>query len=99
MPSSTSQPWPNTCLGKGSPVQDDGPDDGMEADDLLADEVDVGGPVFLIQAVVSTRVAQGGDVVGQRVQPHVDGMLFVKVHRHAPFDGCAADAEVLQAGL
>ena len=100
MPSSTSQPWPNTCLGRGRPsaCKMMGHVDGVETDDLLADQVDVGGPVLPVQAIVLAPIAQGGNIVGERIQPHVHGMLGIKIDRHAPLDGGAADAQVLQAG-
>ena len=75
-------------------MQDYRPDNGMEPHDLLAHKMNIGRPVPAVQAIVRAFVAQGRDVVGQRVQPYVNGMLLVKVHRHAPFDGCAADAQV-----
>ena len=85
--------------GQSQRVQDDGPDDGVEANDLLAHQMQVGGPELPIQLVMIGGVAQRGDVVGQRVQPYVHGMLGVEVHRDAPLDGGTADAQILQAGL
>ena len=85
--------------GQSQRVQDDGPDDGMEADDLLAHQMQVGGPELPIQLVMIGGVAQRGDVVGQRVQPHIHSVLGVEVHRNAPLDGGTADAQILQAGL
>ena len=88
-------------LGQGQPqrMQDDGPDDGMETDDLLAHQMQVGRPELPVQLVMIGGVAQRGDVVGQRVQPHIHGVLGVEVHRNAPLDGGTADAQILQAGL
>ena len=73
--------------------------DGVEANDLLAHQMHVGRPVLPEQLVMIGGVAQGGDVVGQRVQPYVHDMLGVEVHRDAPLEGGAADAQILQAGL
>ena len=88
-------------LGQGQPqgVEHDGPVDGVEAHDFLAHQMHVGGPVFLEQLVVIGAVAQGGDVIGQGVDPHIHGMLGVEVHGHAPLHAGAADAQILQAGL
>ena len=78
--------------------QEDRPVDGMEADDVLSDEVQVRGPVLLIEvAVVSVRVvAQAGGVVAQSIQPHIDHVLRVEVHRDAPLEAGAGHAEILQ---
>ena len=78
-------------------MQHDRPDNGVEADDLLADEMDVRRPVLLIEAVVLGTVAQRVDVVGQRVNPDVHGMVGVKVNRDAPLDRRAGNAQILQA--
>ena len=75
-----------------------GPDDGVEADDLLADDMD-SGPVLLIIVVAVIEVAEGGDVVGQGIHPHIDHMARVEVHGHAPGEAGAGDAQVLKAGL
>ena len=79
--------------------QHGGPDDGVEPDDLLAHKVDVRGPELLIVVIPVVEEAQGGGVVEQGVHPYIDHVARVKVHRHAPGEGGAADAQVLQAGL
>ena len=81
--------------------QEDRPVDGMEADDILADQVHVRGPETLVMLVmVAVRiVAAEGDIVGQRVQPDVDHVARIKVHRDAPAERGAGHAQVLQAGL
>ncbi len=76
-----------------------GPDDGVEADDLLAHKVHVGGPELLVVVIAVVLIAQGGDVVEQGVHPHVDHVAWVKVHGDAPGEAGAGDAQVLQAGL
>ena len=78
-------------------MQHDRPDDRVEADDLLADEVDVRRPVLLKQRIVVRAVAQRVDVVGQRVHPDVNGVLRVKIDRNAPLERRAGDAQILQA--
>ena len=71
----------------------------MEAQDVLADQVHVGRPVFLEQFVrfFIHFVAQAADIVRQRVDPDVDHVLRIEIHRHAPFETGAGDAEVLEA--
>ncbi len=80
--------------------QERGPVDAVEAADLLADEVHVGGPEFcearLVGGIVGA-VAERGDVVGQRVEPDVDDVLFVARHGNAPGEAGAADGEILEA--
>jgi len=83
--------------------QDGGPVDAVEARDLLADEVQVGGPVALellllgvlllcgqIVAVLGP-VADGGDVVGERVEPDIYDVLGVAGNRDAPGEAGARD--------
>ena len=43
--------------------------------------------------------SHGGDVVGQSVQPNVNHMLGVKIHRHAPGKAGAGDTQVFETGL
>ena len=76
-----------------------GPDDGVEADDLLANKVDVGGPVVVIVVVSVVLKAEGRGVVEQGVDPHIDDVARVKVHRDAPGEARAGDAQVLQTGV
>ena len=76
-----------------------GPDYGVEADYLLADHVYVGGPVLLLAVALVVHVAEGGEVVEERVHPDVDDVARVKVDGDAPLEAGAGDAEVLQAGV
>ena len=78
--------------------QDRGPDDGMEAHDLLADEMDVGGPEFR-EFLRVVEEARRRDIIRQRVEPDIDYMLFVAGHGDAPVEGGARDAEVVEALL
>ena len=78
------------------------PDDAVEADDVLAHDVLLGGPEALqalggLLGVVA--VAGGGDVVEQGVEPHVGHVLGVEGQRDAPVEGGAGDGEVLQAAF
>ena len=51
------------------------PDDGVETQNLLADHVDVSGPVLIKVVVGIVIIAQCGDVVGKCIDPHIDGVL------------------------
>ena len=62
------------------------PDHRMEPDDFLAHQVHVRRPVFVIQFRF-IRIAQCGDVVGQRIQPYIDDMLFIDRNRNPPVKG------------
>ena len=89
-------------LGKGLAQghQEDGPVNGMEADDVLADQVEICGPVLFVQvsAVAVGVIADAGDVVAERVQPYIDDMAGIEIHRDAPLEGSPGYAQVLQAG-
>ena len=76
-----------------------GPDDGVEADDLLADEMHIGRPEGLVVAVgvFVVHEAERRRVVEQRVDPDVDNVLRVKVNGDAPLEARAGDAEILKA--
>ena len=88
-------------LGQGQTqrVQHDRPVNGVEAHDFLANQMHICRPVLAEQMIIGRIIAQGGDVVGQRVDPHIDHMLGIKVHRHAPLEAGAGYAQILQAGL
>ena len=80
--------------------QHNGPVDGVESENILADEVDVGGPVFFeLLAVLSVHVKAGEcDVVAQCVDPYVDDVTGRKLNGNAPCEGGAGYAQILQAG-
>ena len=79
--------------------QECGPVDGVESGDVLADEVQVGGPVLGEQFVVGVGVAEAGDVVGEGVDPHVHDVLVVAGYGYAPVEGGAGDGQVVEAAL
>ena len=60
------------------------PDNGVEADNLLAHNVYAGPPALAVVAVPVVLIAQGSDIVGEGVHPDVDHMSGVKIHGHAP---------------
>ncbi len=72
------------------------PHDGVEARDVLADDVQAGRPP-LGQPIRIGAVADRGDVVDERVEPHVDDALRIVRHRDAPGLPGAADRDVLEA--
>ena len=74
------------------------PIDRVEANDVLADQMDVGGPVF---GIVAGRVgiADRGHVGGQRVDPDVHHMIGRAGNLDPPVEAGARDAEVAQAAL
>src|SRR5256886_17299016 len=73
-----------------------GPDDAMKPRDPLAHHVEIGRP----QAVVAGRREAGGrEVVDERVEPDVYGLLRVAGERDAPRLALPRDRNVLQAGL
>ena len=76
-----------------------GPDDGVEADDLLADKVHVGGPELIVIVVLLVHKAKRRAVVEERVDPDVDNVAGVKVNGDAPGEARAGDAQVFKAGL
>ena len=57
------------------------------------------GQNFLYFAVVVGSPAERGDVVGERVEPDVDDVLFVAGDGDAPVEAGAGDGEVAQAAL
>ena len=81
--------------------QEDRPVDGVEADDILADQVHISRPELLVVLiVVAVRiVAAEGDIVGKRIQPNINNMARVKVYRNAPAERGAGNAQVLQTRL
>ena len=80
--------------------QEDRPVDGVETDDVLADQMKVGGPVLIKERITVAVgiVAQAGDIVAQRIEPHIDDVTGRKIDRDAPGEGGAGDAQVLQTG-
>ena len=79
--------------------QENRPVNGMEADDILADEVQIRRPFLFIKirAVPIGVISDAGDIVAQRIKPYIDNMARVKVHRNAPLEARAGDAQILQS--
>ena len=76
-----------------------GPDDGMEAHDILCHHVYICGPVFFKVCVGAVFVAQGGDVVGKGIYPHIYNVLVIKGDGYAPLESGAGYAQIFKAGL
>ena len=77
---------------KGRPV------DAMEANDLLADQMELRGPIFFpLQLIVA--IADAAQIAGERVVPDVDDVVGIVRPGQAPLDGFAADGDIAQAGL
>ena len=79
-------------------MQHDGPNDGMETDNLLADQMDIRGPILLKERIIIRIIAQRIDIVRQRIDPDIDRVLRVKIDRNAPLERRARYAQILQAG-
>ena len=79
--------------------QDSRPDDGVEANDLLADKVDICRPEFIEIVVAVVLIAQRVDVVGKCVDPNIYDVSRVKINRYTPAEGGTGNAQVLQTGF
>ena len=78
--------------------EEGGPEDRVEAGDVLADHVGVGGPEGrALRALIGK--AGRGDVVGEGVDPHIHHMLVIARHGHAPVEGGAADRQIRDPAL
>ena len=75
--------------------QQGGPVDRVEAQDVLADEVIVRRPE-LAREILTARVGERGVVVQQRVEPHVEDVLAVPRHAHAPGEFVPRQGNVAQ---
>mmetsp|Transcript_40765 Transcript_40765/g.70591 ORF Transcript_40765/g.70591 Transcript_40765/m.70591 type:complete len:332 (-) Transcript_40765:373-1368(-) len=95
--------------GDASTHQHARPDNAVEPDNVLADNVGTGGPV-LVQWMLRGCIRgtpthlQGihtGEIVGQSVEPHIHHVLAVEVLRHgnAPIETGTRDRQILEALL
>ena len=80
--------------------QKDWPVDRVEADDILADQMQVGRPkrLELLGRIAVAVIADAGDVVHKRVEPNIDHVLRIEIDRDAPLERRAGHAKILQAG-
>ena len=84
--------------------QEDGPIDGVEAQNILADDMHVRGPVLaemlaLLLVSLIGIVSERRNIVGQRVQPDVNDVTGVEIHGNSPREGGAGNAQILKACL
>src|SRR5438046_9454238 len=70
----------------------------MEANDVLADQVDVGGPIALPQLGL-VRIAQPRNIIGQRIEPNIHDMRIAAGHWDAPIKAGARGAEIFKAAF
>ena len=77
---------------KGRPVN------GVKADDILADQVQVGRPEF-VPHLTAVRVTKASDVIGERIHPHIHHVIVVAGDLHAPVETGSADGQVFQAAF
>ena len=79
-----------------------GPNDAVEADDVLTHDVELRGPAI---GQLGTRlvgvdtVADGRHIVEQRIEPHVGHVALVKRDLNAPVKARAAHGKVVKAAL
>ena len=76
-----------------------GPDHGVEAQDVLAEQLPARGPQALGQILAGAGVGERRGVVDERVDPDVDRLLGIPRQRHAPVDRLARDRDVAQPAL
>ena len=72
----------------------------MEADNVLADQVQISGPVLFVQLIMIAVavIAKAGDIVAQSVNPDINNMVRIEVNRNTPLEGSAGNAQVLKTG-
>ena len=77
-----------------------GPDDTVEAGDVLADDMKVGGPVRRRTAIrIIPAEAKRRYIVDQRVEPHIDHMPRIVGQRDAPVESGAGHADIVETAL
>ena len=75
------------------------PDDGVELEDVLPDQVDRRRPELLGEVLALAGVGQRRVVVEERVDPDVDHLRLVPRHRHPPLEARAGQRDVAQSAL
>ncbi|CAB4921227.1 unannotated protein [freshwater metagenome] len=71
----------------------------MEPRDVLADDVQIGGPELPVRLRVGLGETCTGEVVGQRVDPHVHHVRGIAGYRHTPVECGPRDRQVAQTAL
>ncbi|MCG3173220.1 MAG: hypothetical protein GMKNLPBB_01398 [Myxococcota bacterium] len=74
-----------------------GPVHGVGSQDILADQVVIGGPEAL-ETAITRAVANSADIIDERVKPHIGHVVLIKWERNAPRQAGArtADAQIFQ---
>ena len=68
----------------------------VEPHDILADDMNIGGPEFHIGFRGFIGKTGRGDIIGQRVQPDIHDMLVIARHRNAPIETGARNGQIRQ---
>ena len=78
--------------------QEDRPVDRMETDDILPDQMQIRRPVplKLLRTLTAALIPNPGDIVRKRIQPYIDHMLRIKIHRNPPLERRPGHAEILK---
>ena len=71
------------------------PNDGVEPNNFLPDEMHVRRPIMVVFHRI-IRITESGDIVGKRIQPHVNYMLFVDGNGNAPVEGGPGNTQIFQ---
>ena len=71
----------------------------MESQNVLADHVQISWPELQKHFRIGVGIADGGDVVGQRIEPHIHYVVRIVRHRHTPFEAGPRDRKILQPAL
>ena len=76
----------------------------MEPQDVLADDMHIGGPqsaelLALLPVRLVGIIPDGGDIVDQRIQPDVGHVAGVEGHGDSPRKGGTGHAQILQSCL
>ena len=77
--------------------QENRPVYGMETDNVFSNQMQVCRPKLLIlPGTISFRIiTDAGNVICQRVQPYIDHMFIIEIHRNAPFKRSSGNAQIL----
>ena len=80
--------------------QENGPINGMEADNVLADQMQISRPILLklLGTVAVAIIPNSGNIVGQRIQPHIGHMLGIEGNRNSPAERGSGHTQVLKPG-
>ena len=81
--------------------QHDGPIDRMEPENVLADQMQICRPVFPEQFIMIpiNIIAQTCNIVGKGIDPDIDHMIRIKIHRDPPLERRSGDTQILQSRL